>query len=126
MNDGLALRVTYALSRVVFFILFSLLGLRRAVIRDNLARSFPSLAPQAQRGLRREFLRRQCELAAEVLLAPRIDPGELRERVARIDERRDAPVRLKVVLVLRAHDREEFAADHERLAVAILVGRADD
>jgi KDO2-lipid IV(A) lauroyltransferase len=28
-----------------------------------------------------EFLRRQSELAAEVLVAPRIDPGELRERV---------------------------------------------
>ena len=45
MNDGLALRVAYALSRVIFFILFSLLGLRRAVIRDNLARSFPELDP---------------------------------------------------------------------------------
>jgi KDO2-lipid IV(A) lauroyltransferase len=81
MNDGLVLRVTYALSRVVFFILFSLLGLRRTVIRDNLARSFPGLDPAGQRNLRREFLRRQSELAAEVLVAPRIDPGELRERV---------------------------------------------
>ena len=85
MNDGLVLRVTYALSRVVFFILFSLLGVRRAVIRDNLARSFPELDPAAQRKLRREFLRRQSELAAEVLLAPRIDPGELRERVTLVN-----------------------------------------
>ena len=77
--------MTYALSRVVFFILFSLLGLRRAVIRDNLARSFPELDPAAQRKLRREFLRRQSELAAEVLLAPRIDPGELRERVTLVN-----------------------------------------
>ena len=81
MNDGLALRVTYALSRVLFFILFSLLGLRRAVIRDNLVRSFPGLAPAAQQRLRREFLRRQSELAAEVLLAPRLDAVELRQRV---------------------------------------------
>ena len=81
MNDRLALRVSYALSRVVFLIVFSLLGLRRAVIRDNLARSFPGLAPRALRRLRREFLRRQSELAAEVLLASRIDPGELRQRV---------------------------------------------
>ena len=47
MNDALALRVTYALSRVLIFILFSLMGLRRAVIRDNLARSFSGLAPAA-------------------------------------------------------------------------------
>jgi Kdo2-lipid IVA lauroyltransferase/acyltransferase len=81
MNDALALRVTYALSRIVFFILFSLLGMRRAVIRDNLTRSFSELAPAAQQKLRREFLRRQSELAAEVLVAPRLDAAELRERV---------------------------------------------
>ena len=72
MRDGLALRTTYALARVAFFVLFSLLGLRRAVIRDNLARSFPALDAPALRRLRREFLRRQSELAAEVLMAPRI------------------------------------------------------
>ena len=81
MNDGLGLRVGYVLSRSVFFMLFSLLGLRRSVIRDNLARSFPELAPAARRKLRREFLRRQSELAAEVLLAPRLEAAELRERV---------------------------------------------
>jgi KDO2-lipid IV(A) lauroyltransferase len=81
MRDGLALRLTYALSRVVFFVLFSLLGLRRAVIRDNLTRSFPALEPRSLRRLRREFLRRQSELAAEVLLAPRLDATELRDRV---------------------------------------------
>jgi KDO2-lipid IV(A) lauroyltransferase len=81
MDDGVAFDVIYALSRGVFFILFSLLGLRRSVIRDNLARSFPELAPAARRKLRREFLRRQSELAAEVLLAPRLEAAELRERV---------------------------------------------
>ena len=82
MDDGVAFEVTYALSRAVFFILFSLFGLRRTVIRDNLARSFPELAPVARRKLRREFLRRQSELAAEVLLAPRLEATELRKRVA--------------------------------------------
>jgi len=81
MNDGLRLRMGYVLSRGVFFILFSLLGLRRSVIRDNLARSFPELAPAGRRKLRREFLRRQSELAAEVLLASRLEAAELRERV---------------------------------------------
>ncbi len=81
MDDGVAFHVTYALSRGVFFILFTLLGLRRSVIRDNLARSFPELAPAARRKLRSEFLRRQSELAAEVLLAPRLEAAELRERV---------------------------------------------
>ena len=81
MDDGVAFHVSYALSRCVFFILFSLFGLRRAVIRDNLARSFPELDPGARRKLRREFLRRQSELAAEVLYGARMDADELRSRV---------------------------------------------
>src|SRR5688572_29632778 len=85
MDDGVVFDLTYAMSRGVFFILFSLLGLRRAVIRDNLARSFPELAPAAQQKLRREFMCRQSELAAQVLLAPRIDPGEIRERVTLVN-----------------------------------------
>lgn len=82
MSDGLTLRVSYALSRAVFFVVFSLLGVRRAVIRDNLERSFPELTPVARRALRRDFLRRQAELAAEVLYAVRIGPEELRARVS--------------------------------------------
>lgn len=63
------------------FVLFSLAGMRRAVVRDNLARSFPERTPAELRSLRREFQRRQAELAAEVLYAPRIDAEELRARV---------------------------------------------
>jgi KDO2-lipid IV(A) lauroyltransferase len=81
MNDSLALRVTYCASRVVFFVLFSLLGVRRAVIRENLARSFPALDPRELRRLRREFLRRQSELAAEVVIGCRLDAAELGRRV---------------------------------------------
>jgi Kdo2-lipid IVA lauroyltransferase/acyltransferase len=81
MNDGLALKMSYALSRAVFLVVFSLLGVRRAVIRENLARSFPELEAGALRRLRRDFLRRQSELAAEVLFASRLDAAELRDRV---------------------------------------------
>jgi KDO2-lipid IV(A) lauroyltransferase len=81
MNDGFPLRVAYAASRLVFFVLFSLLGLRRAVIRENLARSFPALPARERRRLRTEFLRRQSELAAEVLCGSRLDADELRHRV---------------------------------------------
>jgi KDO2-lipid IV(A) lauroyltransferase len=82
MNDSLALRMAYALSRLLFFVLFSIGGIRRTVIRDNLARAFPEFAPAARRRLCREFLHRQSELAAEVLIGASIAPEELRERVA--------------------------------------------
>jgi KDO2-lipid IV(A) lauroyltransferase len=81
LNDSLALRIGYALSRFAAFTLYSLAGLRRSVVRDNLARSFPEVPPAELRRVRRDFQRRQAELAAEVLYATRIDAGELRTRV---------------------------------------------
>lgn len=82
MNDSPALRLSYALARAAFLVAFSLFGVRRGVIRGNLERSFPELTPAARRALRRDFLRRQAELAAEVMYAARIGPEELRARVS--------------------------------------------
>jgi KDO2-lipid IV(A) lauroyltransferase len=81
MTTDLALRLCYATSRIVCVVAFGLFGLRRSVITENLARSFPERTPAARRALRREFLRRQAELAAEVVHAVRIDEAELRQRV---------------------------------------------
>jgi Kdo2-lipid IVA lauroyltransferase/acyltransferase len=81
MNDGLALRLCYAASRIACVVAFGLFGLRRSVISENLVRSFPELTSGERRALRREFLRRQAELAAEVVHGVRIDGEELRQRV---------------------------------------------
>ena len=81
MTDGLRLRAYYGVARVVAWVAHRLLGLRRNVIRGNLARSFPALPVARLREIEREFIRRQGELAAEVLYASRIGADELRERV---------------------------------------------
>jgi len=81
MSDGLRLRAYYVIAGVVAWIAHRLLGFRRSVIRGNLSRSFPELPVARLREIEREFIRRQGELAAEVLYASRIGPDELRERV---------------------------------------------
>jgi KDO2-lipid IV(A) lauroyltransferase len=81
MTDGPRLRVYYGVARVVTWIAHHLLGFRRGVIRGNLSRSFPNLPVTRLREIEREFIRRQGELAAEVLYAARISADELRERV---------------------------------------------
>jgi KDO2-lipid IV(A) lauroyltransferase len=81
MTDGLRLRLHYRLAGTLAWLAYSVLGLRRSVVRDNLTRSFPDWSAAQQRAARREFVRRQGELAAEVFYAGHIDAAELRARV---------------------------------------------
>lgn len=91
MNEGLRLRLLYVAMGATAWMAYRLLGLRRAVIRDNLARSFPQASAAERRSVAREFSRRQGELAAEVFHAARIGEAELRERVGIADAGMLAP-----------------------------------
>jgi KDO2-lipid IV(A) lauroyltransferase len=81
MTDSLRLRAGYIVFGVAAWVAFRLLGLRRSVVRGNLARSFPDWSRQQIRDVEREFVRRQGEVAAEVLCSKHIGADELRERV---------------------------------------------
>ena len=81
MADGLRLRVAYLLLGLAAWLAFRVAGLRRSVVRGNLARSFPDWSRERLRAVEREFARRQGEVAAEVLCARHIGADELRERV---------------------------------------------
>jgi len=81
MTDGLRLRLYYRLAGALAWLAYSVLGLRRSVVRDNLQRTFPEWSAAQQRAARREFARRQGEVAAEVFYAEHIDAAELRARV---------------------------------------------
>ena len=79
--DPLSLRVLYRLSGAMAWVAFRVFGLRRAVIRGNLARSFPQASPARLREIEREFVRRQGEALAELLYTPRIAAEQMRARV---------------------------------------------
>jgi KDO2-lipid IV(A) lauroyltransferase len=75
------LRVAYFVAGALARLAFDVLGLRRRVVRENLGRSFPQWSATERRAVQREFVRRQGEVAAEVLYAPQLSAEELRERV---------------------------------------------
>jgi len=81
MTEPFRLRVAYAVVGLGAWIALRLFGLRRAVVRENLRRSFPDWTSAQLRAVEREFARRQGEIAAEVLYASRIGADELRQRV---------------------------------------------
>jgi KDO2-lipid IV(A) lauroyltransferase len=81
VTDRRALRLLYALAGAAAWIAYRLLGLRRSVIRGNLARSFPQWPRERLRSVEREFVRRQGEFMAELIYTPRIEADEMRARV---------------------------------------------
>lgn len=81
VSDRLALRLLYALTGATAWFAYRLLGLRRDVIRGNLARSFPDWPRERLRAVEREFVRRQGEFLAELLYTPRVGADEMRARV---------------------------------------------
>ena len=81
MTERLPLRLGYALAGLGAWLAFRVLRLRLGVVRDNLRRSFPDRSREQLRAIEREFVRRQGEVAAEVLYATRIAADELRGRV---------------------------------------------
>ena len=80
--DPLLLRVLYAVADLAAWLVYRVLGLRRAVIRGNLERSFPDWPRARLRAVEREFARRQGELMAELAYSPCMDGEELRGRLS--------------------------------------------
>jgi KDO2-lipid IV(A) lauroyltransferase len=85
LTEPFALRWRYALSYVVFWLVYGLLGLRRGVIRRNLERSFPALDEPARRRIARDFIVRQSQVLAELDYAASIPESHLRDRVRLLD-----------------------------------------
>ena len=81
-GDALLLRVLYAAAGAATWLAYRVLGLRRDVIRGNLARSFPDWTGERLREVEREFARRQAELLAELVYSPWLDDAEMRRRLS--------------------------------------------
>ena len=81
MTEGVRLRLCYAVGAFAAWLAYRVLGLRRSVIRGNLARSFPGWSADRVKSTAREFSQRQGELVAEALWVSSLDEAGLRERV---------------------------------------------
>ena len=85
LPESFSLRWRYALARVIFTLVYRVLGLRRGVIRRNLERSFPELSDSDRGRITRDFVVRQSQVLAELDYAASIPEEELRERVRLLD-----------------------------------------
>jgi KDO2-lipid IV(A) lauroyltransferase len=85
MGLSSGIRWRYAVAGVVATLLYRVIGHRRGVIRENIARSFPELQPADHRRMAREYARRQAEVFAESWYGLSISAEELRERVSLTD-----------------------------------------
>ena len=98
-RDSFGLRLRYACSRLLFFLGYRLLGLRRGTIRQNLRRSFPDRSDAERERIRVDFVTRQAEILAEFDYARVMDAAELRARVQVVDRAGVLARPTKLVLV---------------------------
>src|SRR5262245_14378223 len=77
----LPLPALYRISDAAFFVVYRVLRLRRAVVRDNLRRSFPDASAAELRHIEERCYRHQCDVAIEWLKLMTMDAEEVRGRV---------------------------------------------
>ena len=77
----LPMRGLYAVSDLLRFFLFTLLGHRRQVVRTNLRNSFPDKNDTELRRIEREFHQWFCDLVLETVKTLRITPAQVQDLV---------------------------------------------
>lgn len=117
MTDSLRLRFLYGAMGLAAWLAYRVFGLRRSVIRGNLASSFRDLDPARLRALERDFARRQGEVAAEAFYAARIGEAELRQRVDLVNPGILAPTQPPRPLVLVGAHHCNFEWMMQRLSL---------
>lgn len=77
----LPLSILYGISDFLYFLLFYLIRYRRAVVFDNLTRSFPEKSSAEIKTIAKGFYRNLTDLLVETIKMPELSADELRKRV---------------------------------------------
>jgi Kdo2-lipid IVA lauroyltransferase/acyltransferase len=77
----LPLSVLYRVSDFAFWVAYRVLRVRRAVVSDNLRRSFPDAAPEELDRIAKRCYRQHCDVAVESLKLMTMSADEIRDRV---------------------------------------------
>src|SRR4051812_29320568 len=78
----LPLRVLYLLSDFAFFILYYVVGYRKAIVLDNLTHAFPEKSSEEILRIRRAFYRSFCDQWIETIKLLSMSKKELDRRMA--------------------------------------------
>ena len=76
----LPFRLFYAISDVVFFLLFYLVGYRRKVVRENLQLVFPEKTSDELKRIEKSFYRHMCDVFLETIKTMKVSKSALSER----------------------------------------------
>lgn len=121
-RDPVGLRALYVVMGLAAWIAYRVFGLRRAVIRGNLERSFPDWSRQQVRRVEREFARRQGELLAELLYTPRLSADTVRARVLIANPASVASAAPGHVAMLAAAHQNNFEWALQRVSLEVGAG----
>ncbi len=77
----LPLRVLYALTDLLFFVIYHIWHFRRKLSLANLQRSFPDRPARDLERIARDSYRNACDMIAEVLKGASMDAAEIRKRM---------------------------------------------
>ncbi|MEQ8418526.1 MAG: lysophospholipid acyltransferase family protein [Arenibacter algicola] len=76
----LPFRLFYFFSDFVFFVLFYVVGYRKRVVSENLARAFPGKSKKEIKKIKKEFYRHMCDMFLEMVKTLNLSKEELKER----------------------------------------------
>ena len=76
----LPFRVLYAISDIIYIIMYHIVGYRRNVVRQNLTTSFPEKDQEEIKGIERKFYHWFCDYFVETIKLLSISDKELRKR----------------------------------------------
>ena len=76
----LPFRLFYAISDVVFFLLFYLIGYRRKVVRQNLELVFPEKTSTELKRIEKSFYKHMCDVFLETIKTMKVSKEELNKR----------------------------------------------
>ena len=73
--------VLYALSDVLYPVIYYIIGYRKQVVRDNLSYSFPEKTEQERKTIEKKFYRHFCDLIFENIKFAGISVSEINKRM---------------------------------------------
>lgn len=100
----LPFRLFYFFSDFVFFVLFYVVGYRKRVVSENLARAFPGKSKKELKKIKKEFYRHMCDMFLEMVKTLNLSKEELKQRykIINIEVLQDI-VKDKSVLIVCSH-----------------------
>jgi KDO2-lipid IV(A) lauroyltransferase len=82
----------YTIADVLYIVLYYITGYRKAVVRENLANSFPEKTPDERTLIEKKYYRYLCDLILETVKMLSISPTEARRRMKPLYPDTDARV----------------------------------